>query len=82
VHLEGPFLNPQKRGAHPEYLLPLTIDPAGFGDYADVVGITLAPELDQLGRQFLICDRSALQLVSVTLKPAAQAQQAFQVPQW
>lgn len=50
VHLEGPFLNPQKRGAHPvEYLLPLTIDQINrvLGDYADVVKvITLAPELD------------------------------------
>lgn len=50
VHLEGPFLNPQKRGAHPvEYLLLLTIDQINrvLGDYADVVKvITLAPELD------------------------------------
>ncbi len=50
VHLEGPFLNPQKRGAHPlEYLLPLTIDQLQrvLGDYADIVKvITLAPELD------------------------------------
>ena len=53
VHLEGPFLNPQKRGAHPvEYLLPLTIDQIKrvLGDYADVVKvITLAPELDVAG---------------------------------
>ncbi|MBD3562869.1 N-acetylglucosamine-6-phosphate deacetylase, partial [Planktothrix sp. FACHB-1355] len=50
VHLEGPFLNPEKRGAHPaEYLLPLTIDNVKqvLGDYADIVKvITLAPELD------------------------------------
>ncbi|AFY46983.1 N-acetylglucosamine-6-phosphate deacetylase [Nostoc sp. PCC 7524] len=53
VHLEGPFLNYQKRGAHPaEYLLPLTIDEVKrvLGDYADVVKvITLAPELDPTG---------------------------------
>ncbi len=53
VHLEGPFLNPQKRGAHPaEYLLPLTIDQVKgvLGDYADVVKVmTLAPELDTTG---------------------------------
>ncbi|MBE9178059.1 N-acetylglucosamine-6-phosphate deacetylase [Oculatella sp. LEGE 06141] len=50
VHLEGPFLNPQKRGAHPaEHLLPLTLDQVKrvLGDYAEVVKIvTLAPELD------------------------------------
>jgi N-acetylglucosamine-6-phosphate deacetylase len=50
VHLEGPFLNPQKRGAHPaEYLLPLTIDRVVtvLGNYAGIVkAITLAPELD------------------------------------
>jgi N-acetylglucosamine-6-phosphate deacetylase len=53
VHLEGPFLNPQKRGAHPaEYLLPLTIDHVKqvLGDYAHVVKVmTLAPELDTTG---------------------------------
>ena len=53
VHLEGPFLNPQKRGAHPaEYLLPLTIDQVKrvLGDYAHVVKVmTLAPELDATG---------------------------------
>jgi N-acetylglucosamine-6-phosphate deacetylase len=53
VHLEGPFLNPQKRGAHPaEYLLPLTLDQVKrvLGDYAHVVKVmTLAPELDTTG---------------------------------
>ena len=54
VHLEGPFLNYYKRGAHPaEYLLPLTIDQVKrvLGDYAHLVKvITLAPELDSTGK--------------------------------
>jgi N-acetylglucosamine-6-phosphate deacetylase len=53
IHLEGPFLNPQKRGAHPEsYLLPLTLDfiTAVLGKYTEIVKvITLAPELDPTG---------------------------------
>lgn len=54
VHLEGPFLNPQKRGAHPqEHLLPLTIETVKrvLGDFASIVKIvTLAPELDETGK--------------------------------
>ena len=50
VHLEGPFLNYEKRGAHPaQYLLPLTKDniQRALGDYSQIVKvITLAPELD------------------------------------
>ncbi|MEB3343639.1 N-acetylglucosamine-6-phosphate deacetylase [Okeania sp.] len=50
VHLEGPFLNPEKRGAHPqEYLLPLTLENVKqvIGNYGETVKIiTLAPELD------------------------------------
>lgn len=53
VHLEGPFLHPAKRGAHPqEHLLPLSIDSVKrvLGDYASLVKvITLAPELDPSG---------------------------------
>jgi len=53
VHLEGPFLNPEKKGAHPkEHLLPLTVEKVNLvlGDYQELVKmITLAPELDTSG---------------------------------
>jgi len=65
LHLEGPFLNPVKRGAHPEeFLLPLTLDQldrvfGNFGNFGDsgncgdqanlVKIVTLAPELDPSG---------------------------------
>lgn len=82
VHLEGPFLNPQKRGAHPaEYLLPLTIEQVKsvLGDYADSVCImTLAPELDPTG-EVIPYLRSLGITVSLghSTATAAQAQQAF-----
>jgi len=54
VHLEGPFLNEEKKGAHPqEYLLPLNIENVKrvLGAYQDIVKvITLAPELDLSGK--------------------------------
>jgi N-acetylglucosamine-6-phosphate deacetylase len=53
VHLEGPFLNYEKRGAHPaEYLLHPTLETVEWilGRYSQVVKIiTLAPELDTIG---------------------------------
>jgi N-acetylglucosamine-6-phosphate deacetylase len=83
VHLEGPFLNPQKRGAHPaEYLLPLTIPEVKrvLGDQAATVKIiTLAPELDQTGEVI-----PYLKSLGITVSlghsqaTAAQAQQAFE----
>ena len=82
VHLEGPFLNPQKRGAHPaEYLLPLTIEQIQrvLGDYADIVKvITLAPELDATGVAIPYL-RSLGITVSLghSLATAAEAQRAF-----
>ncbi|MHC5725871.1 MAG: N-acetylglucosamine-6-phosphate deacetylase, partial [Nostoc sp.] len=84
VHLEGPFLNFQKRGAHPaEYLLPLTIEEVKrvLGDYAHVVKIiTLAPELDFTG-EVIPYLRSLGIIVSLGHSQAtsAQAQHAFEL---
>ncbi|MEH2023301.1 N-acetylglucosamine-6-phosphate deacetylase [Nostoc sp.] len=84
VHLEGPFLNYQKRGAHPaEYLLPLTIDRVKrvLGDYAHIVKvITLAPELDATD-EVIPYLRSLGIIVSLGHSQAtsAQAQRAFEL---
>ena len=84
VHLEGPFLNPQKRGAHPaEFLLPLTIDNVKrvLGDYAEIVKVmTLAPELDSTG-EVIGYLRSLGITVSLghSMATAAQAQRAFEL---
>ena len=84
VHLEGPFLNSPKRGAHPaEYLLPLTIDNVKrvLGDYAHVVKvITLASELDST-REVIPYLRSLGITVSLghSLATATQAEEAFKL---
>jgi N-acetylglucosamine-6-phosphate deacetylase len=83
VHLEGPFLNYQKRGAHPaEYLLPLTIDEVKrvLGDYTHIVKvITLAPELDPTGE---VIKYLRSQNITVSLghsqATATQAYEAFE----
>jgi N-acetylglucosamine-6-phosphate deacetylase len=82
VHLEGPFLNPQKRGAHPAaYLLPLTLEfmTTVLSKYAEVIKvITLAPELDQTGMVIPYL-RSLNIIVSLGHSQAnfAQAERAF-----
>jgi N-acetylglucosamine-6-phosphate deacetylase len=82
VHLEGPFLNPDKRGAHPqEYLLPLTLDNVKrvLGNYSHLVKImTLAPELDPTGTVIPHLTKFGI-IVSLGHSQAtsAQAEQAF-----
>jgi N-acetylglucosamine-6-phosphate deacetylase len=82
VHLEGPFLNPQKRGAHPAiYLQPLRVNlvAAILSQYLAIVKvITLAPELDPTGAAIDYL-RSAGIIVSLGHSQAdlVQAQTAF-----
>jgi N-acetylglucosamine-6-phosphate deacetylase len=56
LHLEGPFLNPDYRGAHPlEDLLPPTVDAMRSLMSPNLKLVTLAPEMDPKGEviQFL-----------------------------
>ncbi|BAZ46733.1 N-acetyl-glucosamine-6-phosphate deacetylase [Chondrocystis sp. NIES-4102] len=82
IHLEGPFLNHQKRGAHPaQYLLPLTIEKIKqvLGEYSHVVKIiTLAPELDTTNTVISYLRQQDI-IVSLghSLASDIQAQQAF-----
>ena len=82
VHLEGPFLNYEKRGAHPaQYLLPLTIENIKrvLGDYSEIIRvITLAPELDSSNSAITyLRDRNIVVSLGHSLATATQAKQAF-----
>ncbi len=82
VHLEGPFLNPEKRGAHPqEYLLPLTLDRVKriLGDYDKIVKvITLAPELDSSAQVIPYLHSAGITTsLGHSLATASQAKEAF-----
>ncbi len=48
IHLEGPFLNPDKRGTHPkEHMLPIDLDALHLLLSPHVKMVTYAPELDE-----------------------------------
>ncbi len=84
VHLEGPFLNYKKRGAHPaEYLLPLTIANIEkvLGDHTDIVKIiTLAPELDSKVTAInYLLKRGIIVSLGHSLATEQQAQTAFKL---
>jgi N-acetylglucosamine-6-phosphate deacetylase len=84
VHLEGPFLNYEKRGAHPaEYLLPLTIENVKkvLGNYSHLVKIiTLAPELDHnfTAIKYLL-EQNIIVSLGHSLATAEQAQAVFKL---
>jgi N-acetylglucosamine-6-phosphate deacetylase len=82
VHLEGPFLHPDRRGAHPqEHLLPLTLANLQtiLGNYSDLVKlITLAPELDSSGQAIsYLVDRGIRVSLGHSTASEAIASQAF-----
>jgi N-acetylglucosamine-6-phosphate deacetylase len=82
VHLEGPCLNREKRGAHPEaHLQPLTIAVMAelLQDHGAIVKmITLAPELDPSGAVIAyLRDRGILVSLGHSQATARQAKQAF-----
>ncbi|MBO9999592.1 MAG: N-acetylglucosamine-6-phosphate deacetylase [Cyanobacteria bacterium SID2] len=82
VHLEGPFLNWEKRGAHPEeFLLPLTVENVRrvLGEFGDIVNVmTLAPELDESGTSIeMLRDLGIVVSLGHSLATEQQANQAF-----
>ena len=83
VHLEGPFLNYSKRGAHPaQYLLPLNIENIKrvLGDYSQIVKIiTLAPEIDSSGEAInYLRDKDIVISLGHSLATAEEAKQVFE----
>jgi N-acetylglucosamine-6-phosphate deacetylase len=82
VHLEGPFLHPDKRGAHPlQHLLPLNLDTLQkiLDGYTDIIKIvTLAPELDPTGATIkYLRDRQIIVSVAHSTATAVQMQRAI-----
>ncbi len=82
AHVEGPFLNAAKRGAHPEaFLQPLTLETVKkvVGDYAKTVRImTLAPEIE-VGKGVIewLSQQGITVSLGHSLATAAQANHAF-----
>ena len=82
VHLEGPFLNYSKRGAHPaQHLLPLNIENIErvLGDYSQIIKIiTLAPELDSSGAAVdYLKNKNIVVSLGHSLATAQEANQVF-----
>jgi N-acetylglucosamine-6-phosphate deacetylase len=83
VHLEGPFLNPTKRGAHPQAcLLPLTLKNVKrvLGEFTPYIKVmTLAPELDETGEVIPYLRQQGITVsLGHSLATAAEAETAFQ----
>lgn len=82
VHLEGPFLHSDKRGAHPlQHLLPLDLERLQqiLDGYTDIIKIvTLAPELDPSGATIkYLRDRQIIVSAAHSTATAAQMQTAI-----
>ena len=82
IHLEGPFLHPDKRGAHPQqHLLPLNLDTLQqvLGNYTNIIKlVTLAPELDSSGETIkYLCDRQIIVSLGHSTANAEQTRMAI-----
>ncbi|MEL4895900.1 N-acetylglucosamine-6-phosphate deacetylase [Crocosphaera sp. Alani8] len=82
IHLEGPFLNPGKKGAHPDqYLLTPSVEAIEWllEDYEYIVKvITLAPELDLTDEVIsYLCSRGIIVSLGHSQANAQQAKKAF-----
>ncbi|MEA5596611.1 N-acetylglucosamine-6-phosphate deacetylase [Rivularia sp. UHCC 0363] len=82
VHLEGPFLNPQKRGAHPqEFLLNLSLAEVKrvLSNFTQIIKvITLAPELDANNEVIYYLHQQGITVsLGHSQATAEQAQSAF-----
>jgi N-acetylglucosamine-6-phosphate deacetylase len=82
AHLEGPFLNAAKRGAHPEeFLQPLTLENVKrvIGEFVETVRIvTLAPEIEvDEGVIEWLTQQGITVSLGHSLATAAQANRAF-----
>ena len=82
IHLEGPFLHPDKRGAHPlPHLLPLDLErlQQTLDGYIDIIKIvTLAPELDPSGTTIkYLRDHQIIVSAAHSTATAAQMQTAI-----
>ncbi|MEM8503255.1 MAG: N-acetylglucosamine-6-phosphate deacetylase [Cyanobacteria bacterium P01_D01_bin.1] len=81
AHLEGPFLNHAKRGAHPaQYLQPLTLAAlkAVVGEFVDTISIiTLAPEQAEAGVIHWLTEQNITVSLGHSLATEEQASVAF-----
>jgi N-acetylglucosamine-6-phosphate deacetylase len=80
LHIEGPFLNPQKKGAHnPKYLRPPDVGAvAGWSPATGIRLVTLAPELPgALAVVALLADRGVLVSAGHSAATFEQAKAGF-----
>lgn len=84
IHLEGPFLNHEKKGAHPgQYLLTPSVEAIEWllGNYESIVKIiTLAPELDITNEVIsYLSSRGIVASLGHSQANAKQAKNAFEM---
>jgi N-acetylglucosamine-6-phosphate deacetylase len=82
LHVEGPFLNPKKKGAHnPQYLRPPDLEAVkDWSPQSEVRLVTLAPELPGAGEVIVqLKERGVVVSAGHSMLGYEQAQAAFQL---